>query len=140
NPPAVRPPPRLLTHATAQCMTPAPQTRRNLESAESAGGRRNSRLFVLDETRTPMGSRLLSRYLNQPLLDLGRLNARLDAVEAFVDSGTVRAEMRDLLNNVPDLERLCTRAVQGTGGPRDMVAIKTAVDRIPEIRPSIEAL
>ncbi|MFL5732607.1 MAG: DNA mismatch repair protein MutS, partial [Chloroflexia bacterium] len=131
---------RLSTYSTEQYMTLDPQTRRNLEIAESGGARRNSLLFVLDETRTPMGSRLLSRYLNQPLLDLGRLNARLDAVEAFVDNGTVRAEVRSLLNNVPDLERLCTRSVQGTAGPRDMVAIKTAIDRVPEVRATLEGL
>jgi DNA mismatch repair protein MutS len=125
---------RLVTYSIEQYMTLDPQTRRNLEITESLGGRRNSLLFALDETRTAMGSRLLSRWLNQPLLDLARLNARLDAVEAFVDNGALRMELRSLLNNLPDLERLCTRAVQGTAGPRDMIAVKTAADRLPEIR------
>lgn len=131
---------RLTTYSIEQYMTLDPQTRRNLEIAEGVSGKRTSLLFVLDETRTPMGSRLLSRWLNQPLLDLGRLNARLDAVEALVDNGTLRAELRALLNNVPDLERLCTRTIQGTAGPRDMVAVKTAVDRIPELRAALAAL
>jgi DNA mismatch repair protein MutS len=125
---------RLVTYSTEQYMTLDPHTRRNLEISEGHEGRRNSLLWVLDDTRTAMGSRLLSRWLNQPLLDLSRLNARLDAVEAFVDSALLRVELRGLLNNLPDLERLCTRAVQGTAGPRDMIAIKTAVDRLPEIR------
>lgn len=128
---------RLVTYSTEQYMTLDPQTRRNLEIADSPGGRRNSLLAVLDETRTPMGSRLLSRWLNQPLLDLGRLRARQDAVEAFFDNGTLRMEARSLLNNLPDLERLCTRAVQGTAGPRDMVAIKMAVDRLPDIHATL---
>src|SRR5207253_4595555 len=128
---------RLVTYSTEQFMTLDPQTRRNLEITESFGGRRNSLLFTLDETRTAMGSRLLARWLNQPLLDLARLNARLDAVEAFVDNGVLRAEQRALLNNLPDLERLCTRTIQGTAGPRDMTAIKTAADRLPEIRASL---
>lgn len=131
---------RLSTYSTEQYMMLDPQTRRNLELAESPGGRRNSLISVLDDTRTAMGSRLLARWLNQPLIDLARLNARLDAVEAFVDNGTLRAALRSSLNNMPDLERLVTRAVQGTSGPRDMVAIKTAIDRIPEVRDTLEGL
>jgi DNA mismatch repair protein MutS len=125
---------RLVTYSTEQYMTLDPHTRRNLEISESQEGRRNSLLWVLDDTRTAMGSRLLSRWLNQPLLDLGRLSARQDAIEAFVDNAVLRVELRTLLNNLPDLERLCTRTVQGTAGPRDMLAVKTAVDRLPEIR------
>ncbi|HEY0069970.1 MAG TPA: DNA mismatch repair protein MutS, partial [Chloroflexia bacterium] len=128
---------RLVTYSTEQYMTLDRHTRRNLEIADSPGGRRNSLLAVLDETRTPMGSRLLSRWLNQPLLDLGRLRARQDAVEAFFDNGSLRMEARALLNNLPDLERLCTRAVQGTAGPRDMVAIKMALDRLPDIHATL---
>jgi DNA mismatch repair protein MutS len=128
---------RLVTYSTEQYMTLDLQTRRNLEIADSPGGRRNSLLAVLDETRTPMGSRLLGRWLNQPLLDIARLKARQDAVEAFFDNGTLRMEARSLLNNLPDLERLCTRAVQGTAGPRDMVAIKMALDRLPDIHATL---
>ncbi|MDQ5825407.1 MAG: DNA mismatch repair protein MutS [Chloroflexota bacterium] len=128
---------RLVTYSTEHYMTLDPHTRRNLEIADSPGGRRNSLLAVLDETRTPMGSRLLGRWLNQPLLDIARLRARQDAVEAFFDNGTLRMEARALLNNLPDLERLCTRAVQGTAGPRDMVAIKTALDRLPDIHATL---
>jgi DNA mismatch repair protein MutS len=128
---------RLVTYSTEQYMTLDPHTRRNLEIAESPAGRRNSLLWILDDTRTAMGSRLLTRWVNQPLLDLGRLNARLDAVETFVDNAVLRAELRTLLNNLPDLERLTTRAVQGTAGPRDMIAVKTAADRLPEIRAAL---
>ncbi len=124
---------RLVTYSTEQYMTLDPQTRRNLELTDSPGGRRNSLLAVLDETRTPMGSRLLSRWLNQPLLDLHRLRARQDAVQAFVDNGTMRAEVRSLLNNLPDMERLTTRSVQGTAGPRELLSLKAALDRLPDL-------
>jgi DNA mismatch repair protein MutS len=127
---------RLVTYSTEQYMTLDPHTRRNLEIAEGPGGekKRNSLMWVLDETRTPMGSRLLGRWLGQPLLDLGRLNARLDAVEAFVLDTVLRVELRTLLKDLPDLERLVARAVQGTSGPKEIVALKTAVDRLPGIR------
>ncbi len=131
---------RLVTYSTEQYMTLDPQTRRNLEISESPGGRRNSLLSVLDDTRTAMGFRLLARWLNQPLLDLGRLTARQDAIEAFVDNAALRVELRSLLNNLPDLERLCTRSVQGTAGPRDMTSIKSVADRLPEIRKALAAV
>lgn len=137
NRPALNQLTRLVTYSTEQYMTLDPHTRRNLELAEGPGAdrnRRNSLLWVLDETRTPMGSRLLGRWLGQPLLDLGRLNARLDAVETFVSDAVMRAEMRGALKDLPDLERLVTRAVQGTAGPKEMAALKTAVDRLPAIR------
>lgn len=127
---------RLVTYSTEQYMTLDPHTRRNLEIAEGPGGekKRNSLMWVLDETRAPMGSRLLGRWLGQPLLDLGRLNARLDAVEAFVLDTVLRVELRAVLKDLPDLERLVARAVQGTSGPKEIVALKTAVDRLPAIR------
>jgi DNA mismatch repair protein MutS len=128
---------RLVTYSTEQYMALDPHTRRNLEIAESSGGRRNSLLSVLDETRTAMASRLLGRWLNQPLLDLNRLNSRQDAIEAFVDNASLRVELRDLLNNLPDLERLTTRIVQGNAGPRDLVAVKTALDRLPDIHATL---
>jgi DNA mismatch repair protein MutS len=128
---------RLVTYSTEQYMALDPQTRRNLEIAYSPGGRRNSLLHVLDETRTPMGSRLLARWLNQPLLDINRLTARQDAIEAFVDNAALRVEIRSLLQNLPDLERLTTRTVQGIAGPRDMIAIKTALDRLPDLHAAL---
>jgi DNA mismatch repair protein MutS len=128
---------RLVTYSTEQYMALDTHTRRNLEIAESQGGRRNSLLFVLDETRTAMASRLLARWLNQPLLDLNRLNSRQDAIEAFVDNASLRVELRDLLNNLPDLERLTTRIVQGNAGPRELIAVKTALDRLPDIHATL---
>ncbi|MDQ6693727.1 MAG: DNA mismatch repair protein MutS [Chloroflexota bacterium] len=128
---------RLVTYSTEHYMALDPHTRRNLELTESQSGRRNSLLSVLDETRTAPGSRLLGRWLNQPLLDLVRLRARQDAIEVFVQRGTLRVDLRGLLNNLPDMERLCARSVQGTAGPRDMVAIKNAIDRLPDIHATL---
>jgi DNA mismatch repair protein MutS len=130
---------RLTTYSTDQYMALDPQTRRNLEIADSPGGRRHSLLHVLDETRTPMGSRLLARWLNQPLLDINRLRARQDAIEAFVDNAVLRMEIRNLLHNLADLERLTARAVQGIAGPRDLVSVKTTLDRLPDLHASLSA-
>ncbi len=123
---------RLVTYSTEQYMALDPNTRRNLEITEGSAGRRNSLLSMLDMTRTAMASRLLGRWLNQPLLDLNRLNSRQDAIESFVDNAALRVELRDLFNNLPDLERLTARIVQGNAGPRDLVAVKTVLDRLPD--------
>ena len=90
------------------------QARRNLELAESArGDKRHGLLAVLDETRTPMGARLLRRWLGQPLLDLEKIHSRQDAVERFVTDALARAATRQALNKIVDIERLANRALTG---------------------------
>jgi hypothetical protein len=79
-------------------------TRRNLELTEAIRGasqaQQGSLLHVLDATLTPMGGRLLRRRLNQPLLDVAAINARLDAVTAWHDDAPMRAELRQALRGV----------------------------------------
>jgi DNA mismatch repair protein MutS len=75
------------------------QARRNLELAESArGDKRHGLLAVLDETRTPMGARLLRRWLGQPLLDLETIHSRQDAIEHYVTDALARAAIRQSLS------------------------------------------
>ena len=89
-------------------MTLDAHTRRNLELFESGrgGGVKGSLLWVLDSTRTPMGGRLLRRWLGEPLLDLQRLRARQEAVAAALDDFTLRARLAPILSRAGDLERL----------------------------------
>ncbi|NDJ59919.1 MAG: DNA mismatch repair protein MutS [Chloroflexi bacterium] len=117
-------------------------TRRNLELTETIRGRqvKGSLLSVLDRTVTAMGARLLRTWINQPLLDLKRLNARLDAVEALTAEATLRAELQDQLRSVSDLERLTNRLLIGKAGPRDLLALRTSLDTVPTIRALIESL
>ena len=125
----------LRTYSTAEFMTLDEATRRNLELTQTirSGDKRGSLLSVLDETRTPMGSRLLRRWLNQPLLDVARLNARLDAVEVWYNHTPARTELRQLLRQVGDLERCTNRAAQGIARPQDLVGIRHALELMPEI-------
>ncbi len=125
----------LRTYSTAEFMTLDEATRRNLELTQTirSGDKRGSLLGVLDATRTPMGSRLLRRWLNQPLLDVDRLNARLDAVQAWHDHVAARTELRQLLRQVGDLERCTNRAAQGIARPQDLVGIRQALALMPEI-------
>ncbi len=126
----------LHTYSTAQFMMLDAATRRNLELTESQrrGTVQGSLLGVLDVTVTSVGGRLLRRWLNQPLVDLVRLNERLDAVEALVADTPNRTRLRSLLKEVSDLERLSSRAVQGIARPRDLMGIRQTLEVLPEIR------
>ncbi len=125
----------LHTYSTEQFMTLDAATRRNLELTETLrrGAVQGSLLGVLDVTGTSMGGRLLRRWINQPLLDLGRLNERLDAVQAFYHDTPARTRLRALLKDVSDLERLASRAVQGIARPRDLLGIRQSLETLPRI-------
>ncbi len=111
-----------------------PQTRRNLELLESSSGKKHGSLIdVLDQTRTPMGARLLRQWISQPLLDIDRLRQRQAAIKRFVDDAMLRAEVRTRLRNVGDLERTVNRVVQGVALPRDLVKLREALQALPEL-------
>jgi DNA mismatch repair protein MutS len=126
---------RLRAYTTDSFMVLDPFTRRNLELTETIRERktRGSLLAVLDRTVTSMGARLLRSWLSQPLLDLKRLNARLDAVESLTDDAALRAEVQTALKQVSDLERLTNRLSVGRAGPRDLLALKASLDTVPTL-------
>ncbi|MDI3339124.1 MAG: DNA mismatch repair protein MutS [Sphaerobacter sp.] len=124
----------LVTYSTERYMALDGQTRRNLELMESSRGeRRHSLIGVLDQTRTPMGARLLRRWVGQPLLDLAELRDRQDAVAFFVERALVRARLRDALAHVADIERLINRVVTGAAGPRELLALARSLEQLPAI-------
>ena len=110
------------------------QARRNLELAESArGDKRHGLLAVLDETRTPMGARLLRRWLGQPLLDLETIHSRQDAIEHYVTDALARAAIRQSLNKMGDIERLANRALTGAISPRELGALRQSLEIVAKI-------
>ncbi len=117
-------------------------TRRNLELVETIrhGKAKGSLLGILDRTVTAMGKRLLRTWLNQPLLEINRLNARLDAVEALISSDILREEIETALKQVADMERLTNRILVGKTTPRDLIALKTALAAVPKLLELIEEL
>ena len=117
-------------YSTASYMTLDPQTRRNLElfTAGRWDSHEMSLLKTLDGTRTPMGARLLRRWLGQPLLDLERLQRRLDAVQFFHDDAFRRDEAASALSQISDLERILSRVQTYTATPRDLLALKRSVE------------
>ena len=110
-------------------------SRRNLELTETlvGGQREGSLLAVLDRTATPMGARLLRRWLLFPLQEKEQIEARLTSVQELIRQPDTRTAMRDLLASVYDLERLCSRLVLGHGNARDMTAIKTSLAQLPAL-------
>lgn len=125
---------RLTTYSTTGYMQLDQQTRRNLELAESSrGDRRLSLIAVLDQTRTPMGARLLRKWLNQPLLEIDALNNRLDRVDWFTRHGTARASLRTTLTSIGDIERLANRVITSTATPRDLGQLRAALEHLDDI-------
>jgi DNA mismatch repair protein MutS len=125
----------LATYSVEEAMTLDAPARRNLELTQGLadGAKGKSLLSILDATQTAMGGRLLKKWLDAPLLSVERINRRLDAVEAFHADPIVRGDVRDALRGVADLERLIARISTGTANARDLVALRTSLDRVPEV-------
>jgi len=111
-------------------------SRRNLELTETLRERskKGTLLWVLDQTKTSMGARLLRKWIEQPLLDADEIRARLDAVEEYKNDALFRAEVRALLKAIADLERLSGKLVYGTANAQDLNALKNSFRRLPEVR------
>jgi len=132
----------LTTYSPHNFMVLDPQTRRNLELERTLleGRREGSLLGLLDRTRTPMGARELRLWLLQPLLELERIQARLDAVEELIAHGLQAEEAREALRRVYDLERLTARATARTANPRDLRALADSLGRLPQIKAALGEL
>ena len=117
-------------------------TRRNLELVEPlrAGAEGATLLAVIDHTLTPMGGRLLRRWLLAPLVDPAAINARLDGVQVLVGDGRGRARLREALDGVRDLERLAGRAALGRATPREMGALRDSILRLPDVAGALGGL
>jgi len=117
-------------------------TRRSLELTQnmSDGSRKYTLLSVLDDTVTPMGSRLLRKWIEQPLLDVDAIRQRHGAVEKFLGSPMQRGDLREALSKISDMERLVSRTAAGLAGPRDLAALKASLKAIPELMRPLRAV
>ena len=109
---------------------------RSLELLETAQERtrKGSLLWIMDRTRTAMGSRLLRTWIERPLLEKDRIEARLDAVEAFLRDPMTADALREELDGVYDVERLLSRIAYETLNARDCLSLCATLDAIPRIR------
>ncbi len=98
-----------------------------------------SLLGVLDVTKTPMGARTLRNRIARPLARAAEVNARLDAVESFVNDRAALATLRNLLSGVRDLERLIQKVDSGRANPRDLKALAASLRPVPELKATLAA-
>jgi DNA mismatch repair protein MutS len=117
-------------------------SKRNLELTETirAKGRKGSLLWLLDETMTAMGGRMLKQWIDRPLLDRAKIERRLNMVETLMNHYFERQELRELLRNVYDLERLAGRVAFGNVNARDLIQLKKSLQQVPEIKAVVEKL
>ncbi|MBN9287295.1 MAG: DNA mismatch repair protein MutS [Gammaproteobacteria bacterium] len=109
-------------------------TRRNLELVQNLqGSRENTLISILDNTTTPMGSRLLVRWLNQPLRNQKMLQTRQQAITTFLNNGCIDP-LQLLLKQVGDVERILGRVALQSARPRDLVRLRVALAAIPKIK------
>ena len=129
----------LHSYSLSEFMTLDAATRRNLELTETLKGeRKDSLLGSLDHTVTPMGKRLIHQWVSQPLLEVDKINRRLDGVELFFERGLQRAELREAFKPLADIERLTNRIIAGHAQPRDLVSLRETLERIPDIHKILE--
>jgi DNA mismatch repair protein MutS len=123
----------LVTYSVDGFMRMDPATRKSLELTQnmSDGSRRHTLLGVLDETVTPMGARLLRRWLEQPLLDLTAIEMRQAAVARLHQFAMIRGELRDAMKALADIERLVSRCATGLANPRDLSGLRTTLLSLP---------
>jgi len=131
----------IATYSISEFMTLDASTRRNLELTETIrkGETNGSLLSILDRTVTPMGHRLIRQWVSKPLLDIQAINARQDIVAYFLQEGLVRAELRSAMKSLGDLERITNRISSGIANPRDLVALRENLLRLPEVKQSLKA-
>ncbi|MEG3766732.1 DNA mismatch repair protein MutS [Alteromonas sp. 14N.309.X.WAT.G.H12] len=107
-------------------------TRRNLELTQNlSGGQENTLFSVLDTTATPMGSRLLQRYLHAPITDHYELNLRQKAIGALIDNGY--DAIADTLKRIGDIERIMARLALRSARPRDFSRLRNALNELPDL-------
>ena len=130
----------LQTYSTSLFLSLDQNTQRNLELTESLrdGSRTHTLLSVLDHTVTPMGGRLLYRWVKQPLLEVDEICRRQDGVQELVDQTTTLRTLREQLNGVRDLERLMMKISTGYAAPRDLQSLASSLRPLPSVQDALD--
>lgn len=117
-------------------------TVRNLELVETIRlkDRINSLIWLIDKTKTAMGSRMLKNWLMNPLKDINTINSRYDKVDKLINEFLLREELRKDLDKIYDIERLCGKVVCGNFNARDLLQIKNSLETLPDIIRILEEL
>jgi DNA mismatch repair protein MutS len=115
-------------------------TKRNLEIIFSMqdGSREGSLIAILDKTETPMGGRLLKKWVSSPLIKLQPIQLRQEAIEILFKNQNLRDKLLETLREIGDLERLISKTCTGRANPRDIVSLKTSLKKIPSLKEAIK--
>ncbi|MCX7781604.1 MAG: DNA mismatch repair protein MutS [Negativicutes bacterium] len=126
----------LVKHTPNEYLLLDASTQRNLEITRNMRdqSKKDTLLSVLDFTKTAMGGRLLRRWLEQPLVNRGQIMLRQDAVAELYDHSILRKSLQTALASVYDLERILAKIEIGTANARDLVALKTSLGVLPDVR------
>jgi DNA mismatch repair protein MutS len=117
-------------------------TKRNLELTETLRlkQRQYSLIWLLDKTKTAMGSRMLKTYIENPLIDIHEINKRYDIVETLLEEFILKEDLKNLLYEVYDLERLSGRIAFGNANARDLLQLKSSLKVLPDIKNILNAI
>jgi DNA mismatch repair protein MutS len=117
-------------------------SKRNLELTETirSKGKKGSLLWLLDETMTAMGARLLKQWIDRPLIQLKEIQKRQAVVEVLLERFFERQDLRDRLKEVYDLERLAGRVAFGNVNARDLIQLKKSLQQVPLLRHLVETM
>lgn len=135
---------KIVPYSVTETIVLDPATKRNLEITSSFGTRPmdsggqgvwDGTLFsVLDKTNTPMGGRMLKRWVNNPLKKIEQIQWRASGVEFLNDHATVREQLQSELSEIGDMERLIARIATSRANPREMLALKRILQGIPKLK------
>ena len=114
-------------------------TIRNLELFHSNGGSDKSFAKVIDRTSTPMGGRLLRRWIAMPILDIERITRRQDVVSAFVSDRELAAYVKEQISSIGDLERIVSRVASMRVTPRELVQLKSSLSAVELLKAALES-
>ena len=123
----------LIIDSTAQRNLELTRRLIDLHDRQAGGRTEGSLLWSLDRTLTPMGARLLRNWLLQPLLEIGPIRARQNAIETLLNETPRRGRLRSILKGIADLERIIGRISLGTANARDLVQLKNSIEPLPAI-------
>ena len=131
---------KIIVYNTTKYMALDITARRNLEITEKMRdkSKKGTLLWVLDKTSTSMGSRMLRRWLNDPLIDVLEIKKRLEAVRELKENVMLRGDVTDSLKRVYDMERLAGKIAYGNATGRDMISLKNSTKQLPEVKKVLE--
>ena len=114
-------------------------TIRNLELFSSSGNEQGSLIRVMDRTHTAMGGRLLKRWIAMPILDIDRINRRLDTVSTLVDNRSLADAVGEQLSGIGDLERITSRIASQRVLPRELIQLKNSLQSLEMLKAVLES-